>query len=60
MPQRAHMEGRVEDGGGIQRFTKITSILMAILVDCNLDFELFGTESTPNYHKTFVKRASGR
>jgi len=58
--KRAHVERRVEDGRGIQRFTIIMSILMAILIDCELDFELFGKESTPHCHKTFVKRAFGR
>ena len=54
------MERRLQDDRGIQRFTIIKLILIAILIDCQLDFELFGKESTPHCHKTFVKRAFGR
>ena len=60
MPERVHMERRLEDDRGIQRFTIITLILIAILIDGKLDFELFGKESTPHCHTTFVKRAFGR
>ena len=59
MPERVHVERRFEDDRGIQRCTIITFILIAILIDCKLDFELFGKESTPHSHKTFVKRAFG-
>lgn len=60
MPKRVHVERRLEDDRGIQRFTIITLILIAILIDGKLDFELFGKESTPHCHTTFVKRAFGR
>ena len=60
MPEQVHVERRLEDGRGIQRFTIITLMLIAILIDCKLDFELCGKESTPHCHKTFVKRAFGR
>ena len=60
MPERVHVERRFEDDRGIQRCTIITFILIAILIDCKLDFELFGKESTPHCHKTFVKKAFGR
>ena len=60
MPERVHVERRLEDDRGIQRFTIITFILIPILIDCKLDFELFGKESTPHCHKTFVTRAVGR
>ena len=60
MAERVHVERRLEDDRGIQRFTIIKLILIAILIDCQLDFELFGKESTPHCHKTFVKRAFGR
>ena len=60
MPERVHVETRFEDDRGIQRCTIITFILIAILIDCKLDFELFGKESTPHCHKTFVKKAFGR
>ena len=51
MPEQVYVERRVEDGRGIQRFTTITFILFAILIDCKFDFELFGKESTPRHHK---------
>ena len=60
MPERVHVERRFEDDRGIQRCTIITFILIAILIDCKLDFELFGKESTPHCQKTFVKKAFGR
>ena len=60
MAERVHVERRLEDDRGIQRFTIIKLILITILIDCQLDFELFGKESTPHCHKTFVKRAFGR
>ena len=60
MPERVHVERRFEDDRGIQRCTIITFILIAILIDCKLDFELFGKESTPHCHETFVKKAFGR
>lgn len=60
MPERVHVERRFEDDRGIQRGTIITFILIAILIDCKLDFELFGKESTPHCQKTFVKKAFGR
>ena len=60
MPERVHVERKFEDDRGIQRCTIITFILIAILIDCKLDFELFGKESTPHCHKTFVKKAFGR
>ena len=60
MPERVHVERRLEDDRGIQRFTIITFIVIPILIDCKLDFELFGKESTPHCHKTFVTRAVGR
>ena len=56
MAKRVHVERRLEDDRGIQRFT----IIKLILITCQLDFELFGKESTPHCHKTFVKRAFGR
>ena len=60
MSERVHVERRLEDDRGIQRFTIITLILIAILINCKLDFQLFGKESTPHCHKTFVKRVFGR
>lgn len=60
MPERVHVERQLEDDRGIQRFTIITFILIPILIDCKLDFELFGKESTAHCHKTFVTRAVGR
>ena len=60
MPERVHVERRLEDDRGIQHLTIITLILIAILIDCKLDFQLFGKESTPHCHTTFVKKAFGR
>lgn len=45
MAERVHVERRLEDDRGIQRFTIIKLILIAILIDCQLDFELFGKEA---------------
>ena len=56
MAKRVHVERRLEDDRGIQRFI----IIKLILITCQLDFELFGKESTPHCLKTFVKRAFGR